>query len=297
MLSSLRRCCFQQPLPTGSGRVCIDIVAPACDHPGLPGPPRRGPRESCPPSPAANELEKAIVAFLRTGRAALPTTRALRRTGVKDVERGLALALRIEHYTSNRETKDFVVERARAMAPEIREKSGVWYRLNRWREEQITQEAPDVRRLGPALHRLEQDGAIREDPARSLHQLRRGVPRKREGRDACRGNRRVDGTQEARRAEELCVVGQGASEAQGKGPVTGGLRVFAAPCCSQRARKGQRLNSSRWHEERPLTCASPRSRATRTSSNSRFKVRCRCGSSMESTGSGHPVADSQRRRG
>lgn len=24
------------------------------------------------------------------------------------------------------------------MAPELREKSGVWYRLNRWREEQIT---------------------------------------------------------------------------------------------------------------------------------------------------------------
>ena len=24
------------------------------------------------------------------------------------------------------------------MAPDIREKSGVWYRLNRWREEQIT---------------------------------------------------------------------------------------------------------------------------------------------------------------
>jgi hypothetical protein len=24
------------------------------------------------------------------------------------------------------------------MAPEVREKSGVWYRLNRWREEQIT---------------------------------------------------------------------------------------------------------------------------------------------------------------
>ena len=24
------------------------------------------------------------------------------------------------------------------MAPEVREKSGVWYRLNRWREDQIT---------------------------------------------------------------------------------------------------------------------------------------------------------------
>jgi hypothetical protein len=85
-----------------------------------------------------DELEKAIVAFLRTGRAALPTKRSLRKTGVKDVDRGLNLKLRIENYTSNRETKDFIVARARLMAPDVREQSGVWYRLNRWREEQIT---------------------------------------------------------------------------------------------------------------------------------------------------------------
>ena len=85
-----------------------------------------------------DELERAIVAFLRTGDAALPTERSLRKTGAKDVERGLSLKLRIENYTSNCETKDFIVEQARLMAPEVREKSGVWYRLNRWREEQIT---------------------------------------------------------------------------------------------------------------------------------------------------------------
>src|SRR5262245_21765681 len=85
-----------------------------------------------------DELEKAIVAFLRTGKAALPTKRSLRKTGVKDLERGLSLKLRIENYTSNRETKHFIVEQARMMAPDVREKSGVWYRLNRWREEQIT---------------------------------------------------------------------------------------------------------------------------------------------------------------
>jgi hypothetical protein len=84
-----------------------------------------------------DELEKAIVAFLRTGNAALPTKRSLRRTGLKDVERGLNLKLWIENYTSNRETKDFIVEQAHRMAPDVREKSGVWYRLNRWREEQF----------------------------------------------------------------------------------------------------------------------------------------------------------------
>src|ERR1700689_5119789 len=85
-----------------------------------------------------DELEKAIVAFLRTGKAALPTKRSLHKTGVKDVDRGLNLKLRIENYTSNRETKDFIVEQAHLMAPEVREKSGVWYRLNRWPENKIT---------------------------------------------------------------------------------------------------------------------------------------------------------------
>ena len=85
-----------------------------------------------------DELEQAILAFLRTGKTALPTKRSLRRTGVKDVERGLTLKLRIANYTSNRETKEFIIEQARLMAPDVREKSGVWYRLNRWREEQIT---------------------------------------------------------------------------------------------------------------------------------------------------------------
>src|SRR5262245_37077915 len=85
-----------------------------------------------------DELENAIVVFLRTGNRAVPTKRSLRKTGPKDVERGLSLRLRIANYTSNRETKDFIIEQARMMAPDVREKSGVWYRLNRWREEQIT---------------------------------------------------------------------------------------------------------------------------------------------------------------
>jgi hypothetical protein len=86
-----------------------------------------------------DELERAIVTFLNTGAATLPTKRAMRKTGMKDLERGLSLRLRIQHYTSNRETKDFIVQQARKTAPEVREKSGVWYRLNRWREAQITE--------------------------------------------------------------------------------------------------------------------------------------------------------------
>ena len=106
-----------------------------------------------------DELEKAIVVFLRCGDAALPTKRSLRKTGIKDLERGLHLKLRIEHYTSNRETKAFIVEQARRMAPDVRRKSGVWYRLNRWREEQITNGARptygDLVRQYVALNRME----------------------------------------------------------------------------------------------------------------------------------------------
>src|SRR3954471_6732167 len=85
-----------------------------------------------------DELEKAIVAFLRTGKTAVPTRRSLHRIGIKDLDRGLNLNRQIENYTSNRQTKTFIVAQARVMAPDVREKPGVWYRLNRWREEQIT---------------------------------------------------------------------------------------------------------------------------------------------------------------
>jgi hypothetical protein len=85
-----------------------------------------------------DELERAIVEFLRTGKVELPTKRGLRKTGVKDLEKGLSLNLRIENYTSNRDTKNFIIQQAKKSAPGVREKSGVWYRLNRWREEQIT---------------------------------------------------------------------------------------------------------------------------------------------------------------
>ena len=106
-----------------------------------------------------DEIERAIVAFLRNGTVNLPTKRSLRKTGAKDVARGLSMNLRIGHYTSNRETKDFIVREARKVAPEVREKSGVWYRLNRWREEQITNgNGPtygDLVRQYVALNRME----------------------------------------------------------------------------------------------------------------------------------------------
>ena len=43
----------------------------------------------------------------------------------------------IRNYTSNRKTKDFIRQLAERRAPGIRQKSGVWYRLYRWREAQV----------------------------------------------------------------------------------------------------------------------------------------------------------------
>lgn len=51
---------------------------------------------------------------------------------------GLSLKLRVVNYTSNKETKDFLVREALKIAPNLKKKSGARYRLNRWREEQLT---------------------------------------------------------------------------------------------------------------------------------------------------------------
>ena len=85
-----------------------------------------------------DELQKSITLFLQTGRVALPTKRNLVKSGVKDVDRGLRLDLPIVHYTSNRQTKDFLAREAQKIAPGLKRKSGTRYRLNRWREEQLT---------------------------------------------------------------------------------------------------------------------------------------------------------------
>jgi hypothetical protein len=88
-----------------------------------------------------NELEGSIKTFIRTGR--LPrTTRSKRATaGAKDLDQGLALDLRISSYTSNRQTKTFIARAAQRKTPGIKEKSGVWYRLNRWREAEVEKRA------------------------------------------------------------------------------------------------------------------------------------------------------------
>ena len=85
-----------------------------------------------------DELDRSIKVFLETGNVELPTKRSLTKSGIKDLERGLSLDLPIVHYTSNRETKEFIHREAQKIAPGLKRKSGTRYRLNRWREEQLT---------------------------------------------------------------------------------------------------------------------------------------------------------------
>jgi hypothetical protein len=85
-----------------------------------------------------DELEKAIGMFLKTGKAQLPTKRSLVKSGVKDVDKGLRPGLLVQNYTSNRVTKDFISAEARKRVPGLKKKSGVSYRLNRWREAQLS---------------------------------------------------------------------------------------------------------------------------------------------------------------
>src|SRR5690606_22543426 len=55
-----------------------------------------------------------------------------------DLEKGLTTSLPIINYTSNKQTKNFIKTEANKLVPGLKIKSGVWYRLNRWRDEQIT---------------------------------------------------------------------------------------------------------------------------------------------------------------
>jgi len=84
-----------------------------------------------------NELEELIRHFLRTGEVKGPTRNSLSKSGVRDIEKGLNLKLPVLNYTSNKETKDFVVKEALKIAPNLKRKSGASYRLNGWRGEQI----------------------------------------------------------------------------------------------------------------------------------------------------------------
>ena len=84
-----------------------------------------------------DELERAIRLFLKTGEIKNPSKRNLSMSGIKDIQRGLRLDLPVVVYMNDKETKDFLQREAQKLAPGLKRKSGVRYRLNRWREERL----------------------------------------------------------------------------------------------------------------------------------------------------------------
>ena len=55
-----------------------------------------------------DELERAVKHFLHSGDAKSFARPTLTKHGQRDVDRGLRLDLPVVHYTSNRQTKDFI---------------------------------------------------------------------------------------------------------------------------------------------------------------------------------------------
>jgi len=85
-----------------------------------------------------DELEQLIKHFIRTGQIEKSDRKNVVKAGTKDLDIGLTTSLPIINYTSNKQTKNFIKTEANIISPKLKIKSGVWYRLNRWRDEQIT---------------------------------------------------------------------------------------------------------------------------------------------------------------
>ncbi len=85
-----------------------------------------------------DELENLTRIYLRTGKIGAQNKKRTAPAGKRDFESGLKLNLQVINYTSNKATKNFIKQEALKINPALKKKPGVSYRLNRWREEQIT---------------------------------------------------------------------------------------------------------------------------------------------------------------
>ena len=85
-----------------------------------------------------DELEKLIKYYIRTGQVKASDRKNVVKSGIKDLDIGLTKSLQVINYTSNKQTKNFIETEANRLVPGLKIKSGVWYRVNRWRDEQNT---------------------------------------------------------------------------------------------------------------------------------------------------------------
>lgn len=81
-----------------------------------------------------DELEELIKNFLKTGKVKNSESKNVVKSGLKDLDMGLTRQLPIINYTSYRQTKQFIKTEATRLSPELKIRSGAWYRLNRWRD-------------------------------------------------------------------------------------------------------------------------------------------------------------------
>jgi len=84
-----------------------------------------------------DELENVIKRFLTTGKIE-PAGKLSRLVPErKDSDQGLSLDLPVRRYTNDKTTKDFLDAEAQKMTSGLKRRSGVRYRLNRWRDAQL----------------------------------------------------------------------------------------------------------------------------------------------------------------
>jgi hypothetical protein len=98
--------------------------------------------------------------------------RAVGKSGTRDVDVGLTPDLPVRHYTSNKETKDFLRREARKIDPAFTPRPGTRYLLNRWREEQLASGREitdaDLARQAIALNKAKR-GPLRIEHARYIN--------------------------------------------------------------------------------------------------------------------------------
>ena len=105
--------------------------------------------------------------FLHTGQAKSFVRRALTKVGARDFDLGLRLDLPVVHYTSNRQTKEFIEQEAAKLEPGFKRKPGTRYLLNRWREEQLRQGRPIT--YGDLVSHAMELNTTKDGPLRIAH--------------------------------------------------------------------------------------------------------------------------------
>lgn len=86
-----------------------------------------------------DQLEALITHYLKTGKLTEIKTKPKNDKQAKDCVATLTMETPVKNYTSNKITKTFILAEAEKLSPNLPKKSGVWYWINRWREQQLEQ--------------------------------------------------------------------------------------------------------------------------------------------------------------